>query len=93
VGKDRKATVNLVDLKVLVKARCEKDVQSLAQVMVLTQPGNSDAETAFEFDPLVSQAKPEARKKVERGYRRLLAALETGEGVDAAPAAFVHRGQ
>jgi hypothetical protein len=69
----------------------EIDVKRQAEVMVLNEPGNTDAEAAFEFARQVSQRMPEARKKVERHYHRLLEALESGADVDLALKAFLHR--
>jgi hypothetical protein len=92
-GMKRDVTVGLSDLKAFVKAAFEKDVRKQAEVMVLTAPGMSDAESAFEFDRLVSTAEPEARKRIEKRYRRLLEAVESGVDVGPALAAFLHRGR
>jgi hypothetical protein len=91
MGEPRKVEVGLVDLKVLVETMFEKDVRKQAEVMVLTEPGNSSAEAAFEFDRLVSEATPTARKKQERRYHRLRAALESGIEVAPALKSFLHR--
>jgi hypothetical protein len=91
MGEPRKVEVDLVDLKVFIKKIFEKDVRRQAEVMVLTQPGNSSVEAAFEFADQVSKAMPEARKKQERRYRRLHEALETGVDVGPSLKAFLHR--
>jgi hypothetical protein len=92
MGEPRKVEVGLVDLKVLVETMFEKDVRKQAEVMVLTQPGNSSAEAAFEFERQVSEATPEARKMQGRIYRRLREALESGADVAPALKSFLHRG-
>jgi hypothetical protein len=91
MGEPRKVEVGLVDLKVLVRKMFEIDVKRQAEVMVFNEPGNTDAEAAFEFARQVSRQLPEARKKIERHYHRLLEALESGDGVDPALKAFLHR--
>ena len=91
MGEPRKVEVGLVDLKVLVRQLFEIQVKRQAEVMVLNEPGNTDAEAAFEFAQQVSEKLPEARKKQELHYRRLLEALESGDGVDLALKAFLHR--
>jgi len=83
--------VGLTDLRAFVEATFEKDVRKMAEVMVITQPGNSDAEAVFEFDRLVAEAEPAARARVELRYRHLLEALENGTGVDLALKAFLRR--
>jgi uncharacterized NAD-dependent epimerase/dehydratase family protein len=91
MGEPRKVEVDLVDLKVLVETMFETDVRRQAEVMVLTQPGNSSAEAAFEFDREVSAATPEAQKMQGRLYRRLREALESGVDVASSLKSFVHR--
>ena len=93
MGEPRKIEVGLVDLKVFVHKMFEIDVKRQAEVMVLNEPGNTDAEAAFEFATQVSAKLPEARKKIERRYHRLLEALESGVDVDPALKSFLHRGR
>ena len=81
----------MVDLKVFVRKIFEIDVKRQAEVMVLNEPGNTDAEAVFEFAAQVSARMPEARRKIERRYHRLLEALESGADVDLALKAFLHR--
>ena len=91
MGEPRKVEVGLVDLKVFVRKIFEIDVKRQAEVMVLNEPGNTDAEAAFEFVTQVSARMHAARKKIERHYHRLLEALETGVDVGPALKAFLHR--
>lgn len=83
-------TVGLVDLKKLVGKCMDQQVEARAQVMVLTEPGRSDPTAAFEFAHLIDEARPEALKRTQLRFRRLLEALESGNDVDAALESFVH---
>jgi hypothetical protein len=89
---EREVTVGLVDLKILVEKMFDDDVQRRAEIMVLNQPGHSDASAALEFAALVEDEKPKARKAVELRYRRLREALENGTHVAQSLKAFLHRG-
>jgi len=86
----REVTVGLVDLKVLVGMYIDQQVDALAQVMVLTEPGRSNPTAAFEFAGLVEKASPEAKKRVRARMHTLVEALESGENVGTALASFVH---
>jgi hypothetical protein len=88
---ERQVTVGLVDLKVLIGTMFEREVRKQAEVMVLTQPGNTDASAAHIFAGLVNEALPAARKMVEVRYRRLQEALESGSDVGPSLKAFLHR--
>jgi hypothetical protein len=87
----RNVEVGLTDLRVLVEMMRDKDIQKLAEVMVLTEPENSNPTAQAIFQQLLDAAMPKARQKVERDYRRLLEALESGVGVDLALKAFLRR--
>jgi len=91
MGEPRKVEVGLVDLKVFVRKIFEIDIKRQAEAMVINEPGNSDPEATSEFVRQVSEKMPQARKKQERKYRRLLEALESGIDVDLALKAFLHR--
>jgi hypothetical protein len=67
-------------------------VIELAQRMVITEPENFSREVALEFAGQVSDAEPEARKKVELRYRHLLEALASGKDVARTLKSFVRRG-
>jgi hypothetical protein len=67
-------------------------VIELAQRMVITEPENFSREVALEFAGRVSDAEPEARKKVELRYRHLLEALASGKDVARTLKSFVRRG-
>jgi hypothetical protein len=86
----REVTVGLMDLKILVGMCIDHEVDGRAQVMVLAEPGNSNATAAFEFAQLVEAARPEAKTRVKPRFSRLLDALESGKDVDASLASFVH---
>lgn len=86
----RQVTVGLVDLKLLVGMCIDQQVDAQAQVMVLNEPGRSNPTAAFEFAQLAAEKMPEATNRVRPRFRRLLEALESGEDVDSALAAFVH---
>lgn len=66
-----------------------RKVETQAQMMVLTEPGNSDPTAAIEFARLIEEAKPEAEKRVRLRFQRLLEALESGNDVKESLAAFV----
>ena len=68
-----------------------KEIHERAQTMVLAQPGNSDPQAAMAFAQLVDESMPEARKHVQVRYLRLLEAIETGNSVAPALAAFLGR--
>jgi hypothetical protein len=94
MGEHRKIDVGLVDLKRLVKRMYEAEVYAQARQMVETGPQNQiEAEAALSFAQLVSEATPEAEKRVAPRYRHLREALESGIGVDLALASFAHRHQ
>jgi len=86
----REVTIGLVDLKVLVGMYIDQKVYAQAQVMVLTEPGRSNPTAAFEHAGLVEEATPEAKKRVHARVHSLMEALESGNGVRAALASFVH---
>jgi hypothetical protein len=90
-NESRNVEVGLTDLRAFIESTFEKDVRKQAEVMVITQPGNSSAEVAFEFDRLVAEAEPAARARVELRYRHLLEALKSGDRVDRALKAFLRR--
>lgn len=89
--KNREASVRIADLRLLIERCMAKEVDERAQTMVLTRPGNSDPQAAMAFAQMVSEAKPQARKYVEARYHRLREALETGNNVAPALAAFLGR--
>ena len=91
MGRYKPVEVDLIDLKVLVDTMYEKDVLKCAEGMVLAEPGNTDDQAAFLFASLRDQAMPEARKRIERRYRRLREALESGTDVAPALKSFLHR--
>ena len=86
----REVNVGLVDLKKIVGMCMDRQVESCAQGIVLTEPGRSDPTAAFEFARLVDEARPEALRRTRLRFRRLLEALESGNDVDASLEAFVH---
>ncbi len=82
-------SVALKDLQKLIDRSFEQEVRQRAEIIVLQQPGMSNAEAAFEFASRVHEAEPEARKAVELRYRSLREALKNGENVAAALSAFI----
>jgi len=86
----RTVTIDLNDMKKLIRRHFERDVRSRAEVSVLNRPGNSNAQAAFEFDSAVREEIPAAQEAVGLRYRSLNLALDSGEGVSDALKEFVY---
>lgn len=85
------ATVRLHDLKILVRRYFGTQVRKRAEINVRYESANKDSSAANEFEYKVAQATPCARKYVEERYRFLFEALESGDDVAGALAAFLNQ--
>lgn len=85
----KQVMVNLKDLKNLIDRQLEQEIRRRAETIVVTRPGNSDPQAAFEFAQQVEATIPVARKTVLPRYRSLLEALESGKSIDSALESFV----
>jgi hypothetical protein len=82
-------TVNLHDLKLLVKLCFEHDVDSSARTTVMMRFANLDPVRAIEFANLVKAEELSARQRESMRYRRLLEALESANDVASSLRDFV----
>ena len=82
-------TVNLHDLKLLVKLCFEHDVQSRARNGVMVPFANANPAGATHLAFLIKDQELAARQQVSMRYRRLLEALESANDVAASLRDFV----
>ncbi len=77
----REVSVNLNDLKKLVIQLRNCEANSRAEASVLTSAGFRNPSAAAVFLAAVEKAKPDAEDMVNRRYKALLEAIESGNNV------------
>lgn len=82
-------TIDLGDLKRLVKYCLEHDVQSRAQTAVLSRYAQVNPAGAMQLAGLIDDERLQARQTESLRYRHLLEALESASGVASSLADFV----
>jgi hypothetical protein len=85
-------TIDLGDLKKLVKDCFEHDVRSRAQTAVLSRYAQKNPAGAMELAALIDAEKLQARTMTTLRYRHLLEALESASDVASSLAGFVRLG-
>lgn len=74
-------TIDLVDLKLLVRHSFEQEIQLRTHAVALSRIAQSHPTFAPQFAHILEGAKLEARSRVTLRYRRLLEALESANDV------------